>query len=108
MIVYVHVGIGLGYNTFFTLAQFAFEMITPGLALTVNINQSEYINSLIGPSGARVVIHDQHVMPFPNDMGILANPGQVLSVGVRKVGAAIIDRNLPKNKYIVNILCCCN
>ena len=31
------------------------------------------------------MIHNQHAMPFPNDIGVLANPGEVLSVGVRKV-----------------------
>ena len=51
----------------------------------MNIDQSEYTDTLTGPAGARVVIHDQRAMPFPNDVGILAKPGEILSVGVRKV-----------------------
>ena len=36
-------------------------------------------------AGARVVLHPQERMPFPEDEGILAKPGLLTSVGVRKV-----------------------
>ena len=56
-----------------------------GVSVVVNIDQSEYTDLLTGPAGARIVVHDQNVMPFPNDMGILARPGELLSIGIRKV-----------------------
>ena len=51
----------------------------------MNVGQDEYIRSVGKQAGAVVVVHDQTRMPFPEDEGILAVPGHVTSVGIRKV-----------------------
>ena len=56
-----------------------------GLTVTVNIGQDNYIQKIGGAAGARLVIHPQNSMPHPEETGYLAQPGQLLSVGVKKV-----------------------
>ena len=51
----------------------------------INVGQHEYIESVGKQAGAVAVVHDQTRMPFPEDEGILAVPGHVTSVGIRKV-----------------------
>ena len=53
--------------------------------MIVNIGQYEYTDLLGESAGARVVIHAQKHMPFPEDEGFVAKPGKLTSVGVRKV-----------------------
>ena len=60
-----------------------------GLKLVVNIDQAEYTDQFGQEAGARVVLHPQDRMPFPEDEGILAKPGLLTSVGVRKVDIII-------------------
>ena len=60
-----------------------------GLQLTMNIGQHEYISTLGGASGARVVVHDQNRMPHPDEDGYLAKAGELTSIGVRKVYAIL-------------------
>ena len=36
-------------------------------------------------AGVRVVVHDQVKMPFPEEEGVLAQPGFMTSIGVQKV-----------------------
>ena len=40
-------------------------------------------------AGLVVVIHDQITMPFPEDEGITAHPGELMSIGVRRVSTRI-------------------
>ena len=56
-----------------------------GFHLLMNVGQHEYITSVGKQAGAVVVVHDQSRMPFPEDEGILAVPGHVTSVQIRKV-----------------------
>ena len=56
-----------------------------GLHLLVNVGQNEYIRSVGKQAGVVAVVHDQSRMPFPEDEGIMATPGYVTSVGIRKV-----------------------
>ena len=51
----------------------------------VNIDQAEYTDRFGEEAGVRVVLHPQDKMPFPEDDGVLARPGMLTSVGVRKV-----------------------
>ncbi|XP_013398048.1 degenerin-like protein unc-105 [Lingula anatina] len=56
-----------------------------GLSLTFNIEQSEYVGDLTQTAGVRVLVHDQDVMPFPEDQGFLAAPGEMTFVGIKMV-----------------------
>ena len=60
-----------------------FESI--GLKLILNVQQDEYIDGVNEGAGARVVVHSQDRMPFPQDEGVLVTPGQLSSLGVRQV-----------------------
>ena len=54
--------------------------------MVVNIGQDEYTDQFGEEAGARVVVHPQDRMPFPEDEGVLAKPGLLTSIGVKKVG----------------------
>ena len=56
-----------------------------GLTIVLNIGQYEYIPDVGEAAGAVVVVHDSDDMPFPEDEGILALPGKLTSVGIKKV-----------------------
>ena len=51
----------------------------------LNINQDEYITTGNDAAGARIVIHSQDKMPYPEDEGLLAKPGQLTSVHISQV-----------------------
>ena len=53
--------------------------------MILNINQNEYIKDIGESAGARLVIHHQSRMPFPEDEGITLQPGELTSVGLRHV-----------------------
>ncbi|XP_022797294.1 amiloride-sensitive sodium channel subunit alpha-like [Stylophora pistillata] len=57
-----------------------------GLKLNLFIEQSQYIAELSDTAGARVVIHDQGQIPFPNNEGYNVLPSRSTSFGLtRKV-----------------------
>ena len=56
-----------------------------GLTIVLNVGQDDYVESLAESAGARIVIHPQTRMSFPEDEGILVLPGHATSVGIRKV-----------------------
>ena len=56
-----------------------------GLELLLNLEQSEYIGELADRAGARIVVHDQAKMPFPDEEGISVSPGTATEIGLRKV-----------------------
>ena len=62
-----------------------------GLELVINIEQEEYIPNLIDGAGAVVVVHTPQRMPFPEDEGVLAMPGQVTSVAITQVKVDRLD-----------------
>jgi hypothetical protein len=51
----------------------------------LNIGEDEYIEKLGGFTGARILPTPQNEMPHPELDGILAEPGKVVSIGLRKV-----------------------
>ena len=53
--------------------------------MTLNIGQDDYIESVGGPAGARIVLHPRGIMSHPEEQGILVRPGELTSVGVVKV-----------------------
>lgn len=56
-----------------------------GLKLNLFIESFEYVSQLSHTAGARVVIHNQGEMPFPDEEGINLAPGFSTSIGVRRV-----------------------
>ena len=63
----------------------AYLLFSPGLKLTLNIEESEYVAELSHDVGARISILPQEQMPFPDDEGISVMPGRVTFIGLRKV-----------------------
>jgi hypothetical protein len=53
--------------------------------VTINIDQDDYIEAGNEAAGARIVIHDQADMPYPEDVGILAKAGMLTSMHVSRV-----------------------
>jgi len=60
-----------------------------GLILELYIEQSEYISALAESAGIRVTVHNQSVMPFPEDNGFSARPGTKTSAGITRVGITL-------------------
>ncbi|XP_078698642.1 epithelial sodium channel subunit alpha-like isoform X1 [Branchiostoma floridae x Branchiostoma belcheri] len=54
-----------------------------GLSLILYIEQDEYIPAIAEKAGARVVIHNPYVFPFPESEGFDAAPGFLTSAGLR-------------------------
>lgn len=67
----------------------AFISIT-GLKLNLFIESLQYVRELSHSAGARVAIHDQNSVSFPDEEGINVLPGISTSVGVRRVRAALL------------------
>ena len=49
------------------------------------MHEEEYITTIGGAVGARVVIHPFKAMPFPAELGFRAKPGELVSLGIGKV-----------------------
>ena len=64
---------------------FACFQLPAGLKLQMFIEQSQYIAELSHTAGARVVIHDQGQMPFPDNEGNDVLPSRSTSFAIRKV-----------------------
>jgi len=56
-----------------------------GLAMTMNIQQDEYVAEAGDTAGVVVVIQPQNQMPFPEDDGTLVSPGHATSIAVVQV-----------------------
>ena len=67
----------------------AFISIT-GLKLNLFIESLQYVSALSHSAGARIAIHDQNSLSFPDEEGINVLPGISTSVGVRRVRAALL------------------
>ncbi|XP_070562378.1 uncharacterized protein [Ptychodera flava] len=55
-----------------------------GLKLTLYTEQDEYVSIFGQEAGVRIVVHDQHTTPFPEDEGIDAKTGTATSVIIKK------------------------
>ncbi|XP_078379993.1 epithelial sodium channel subunit alpha-like [Oculina patagonica] len=62
-----------------------------GLKLKLFIEQSQYIAELSHTAGARVVIHDQGQMPFPDNEGHDVLPSRSTSIAIRKTVVERVD-----------------
>ncbi len=56
-----------------------------GLQVILNVGQNEYTSNIGDVAGAVMVVHSQNVMPFPEDEGILLYPGEIATIGMKKV-----------------------
>ena len=70
--------------------------------MIVNIGQWEYSDKMGGQAGAKVVIHPQTAIAFPEDEGILAKPGESVAIGMKKVGKNIGKLRLGKT-YLMDL-----
>jgi hypothetical protein len=61
----------------------------------MNIAQDEYILTGNEAAGARIVVHSQDSMPYPEDVGLLVKPGQLTSVHVSRVSEMITVTRSP-------------
>ena len=61
------------------------------LQLELYLNVDDYIMELSDGSGIRVVIHDQHVMPLPEEDGFDISPDQKTSVEITKVHKVTLE-----------------
>lgn len=62
-----------------------FECEHAGLMLELYLEQDEYIPELTEAAGVLVTIHDQDVMPFPEDDGILVAPDAQTNIAITLV-----------------------
>jgi hypothetical protein len=70
----------------------------------VNIQQDQYVGELSEPAGIRVVIHDQYMMPFPEDDGYYAQTGRLTSFAITKVQLTLSIHMYVRHDYKVGIL----
>lgn len=56
----------------------------------LNIQQYQYVSYLTESSGARVVVHDRNVMPFPEQSGLNVAPNTMVEVSVKQVSGNFI------------------
>ena len=59
--------------------------------MTLNIMEHEYTKAFGGPAGARVIVHPYKSMPFPEEQGILVQPGVLSSLRVKKVIISVVS-----------------
>ena len=69
------------------------------------IETAQYVPEVSQAAGARIVIHNQGEMPFPDEDGINLVPGFSTSVGVRRV--LIIVMKKEHNSYLGPIYTIC-
>ncbi|CAH3149507.1 unnamed protein product [Pocillopora meandrina] len=62
-----------------------------GLKLKLFIEQSQYVSELSHTAGARIVIHDQGQMPFPENEGYDVLPSRSTSFAIRKTVIERVD-----------------
>ncbi|XP_064627110.1 amiloride-sensitive sodium channel subunit gamma-like [Lineus longissimus] len=56
-----------------------------GLSVMLYIDQGDYFHEVADSAGIKVIVHNQDVMPFPQDHGLLVAPGFQTQIGIRKV-----------------------
>ena len=56
-----------------------------GLYVILNVGEQDYMESIGGELGARVLVHAQDEMPHPQESGYMAEPGHMTSLSVRKI-----------------------
>ncbi|XP_022797297.1 degenerin deg-1-like [Stylophora pistillata] len=62
-----------------------------GLKLNLNIESNEYVPEISQAAGARIVIHPQGEMPFPDEEGVDLVPGFSTTIGVRREVVIRVD-----------------
>ena len=57
----------------------------PGLRMTLNIDQRNYVSTAGNVAGVRVVILPQNQIAFPEDEGVTVSPGYSTFIGMKEV-----------------------
>ena len=73
-----------------------------GLTVELYIEQDEYVAELSENAGVIVNIHDQAVMPFPEDDGVLLAPDMYTWVGITLVRADLCIFTWFKHIFLFN------
>ncbi len=71
------------------------------MSFLLNVDQDEYLGSIDDVAGLVAVIHDQNTVPFPEDEGLAIHPGELLSIGVKKVKQYRIDNSILRPSWLV-------
>ena len=50
-----------------------------GLRVTINLDYLNYVGLLASGYGAQIVVHDQGIVPVPEEEGITVKPGQYVN-----------------------------
>jgi len=56
-----------------------------GMSLVLIAEQDQYLEELGDIVGARILVHEPRLMPFPEDEGIFVQPGRATYVGIKRV-----------------------
>ncbi|XP_048876279.1 amiloride-sensitive sodium channel subunit gamma-like [Brienomyrus brachyistius] len=59
---------------------------TYGLHMELFIQQTEYVRDITHSAGIRLLVHDQHATPFPEDEGVNIPPGTETDIGITRIG----------------------
>ena len=84
ILMYQYLGLQVYFFRFFNL-----YVSHAGLALTLFVEQPQYVGIFSPETGVRVSIHSADVKPTPEDIGLTATTGMATSIGVRQVREAV-------------------
>ena len=73
--------------------------------MILNIGEDEYLHDVGGPAGARIIVHPQSSMPHPENEGNLAEPGKLISIGVKRVSLTYNGKYV-KHKHLKSSYLC--
>ena len=76
-----------------------FSLIGIGLTVEMYIEQDQYMENIQPSAGARVAVHPQNEMPFPEDEGTSVSPGHETFIGVKRVSVS----NFPFSDFMNSI-----
>jgi hypothetical protein len=67
--------------------------------MLINIQQSQYVTQGGSTAGIVVLPLDQNIMPFPEDDGLLVNPGYATSISLTTVSHLRINAIMTSCKH---------
>jgi hypothetical protein len=60
-------------------------LVVSGLEMGINIGQNDCLRAACSVAGAVLLVHDRDTLPFPEDHGIILNPGVYNVVNLRLI-----------------------
>ena len=70
------------------------------LALELNVEQYEYVTDVFNTAGARLIVHNQGIRPFPQEEGVNVAPGYHTNIGVTRVKVANVAVTILRPRII--------